>query len=161
MTVSTTAQLFSMLWGLLSGAVCAAAAAVIGAVRQELKPGPVLTMAADLLFWIFSASAVICINLKFGDGSVRLYQLLAAACGFALYLLCLGGLTRRLARLAMKGLRLILRPAFFLLRGIRLYFNDIICKIKNVFNKIKRGFARFASAGKMRKKIQKNYKKML
>ena len=161
MTVSAVQQLMVLLYGLATGAVCAVMSCVFNAAREELKLGTALSMVCDLLFWIFVGVTVVWMNLRFGDGSVRIYQILAALCGFLLYTLLPGKLTEKAARLVFRGIKLLLSPVAFLYRGIALYIRKNAQKIGTVGDRIKKNFSRIASIGKVRKKIRKNYKKML
>ena len=161
MTVSNTGQLIALLCGMIAGAGCGAAAGVINALRSELRLGKFLGGAADLLLWIFAGVSMVWINLRFGDGSVRVYQIIAAVCGMVLYMLCFGRLTERAAGLVLRGIKLLFSPLAFLMRGIKLYLGAIAQKIRDKRDFIKRTFDRKASAGKVRKKLRKKYKKML
>ena len=161
MTVSNTDQLMTLLYGVLAGAVCGALACVLNAFRNELKLGKFLSTAADLLFWLLSGVIVVAVNFSFGDGSVRVYQIFAAVGGLLLYALCLGRLTEKAASLILRGIKLVLYPAVFLLRGIRLYIGAIAQRLAGLRGIVQRARARIDSVGKVRKKIRKKYKKML
>lgn len=161
MTVSNTGQLMALLYGVLAGAGCGAVAGIINALRSELRLGSFLKGAADLLFWVFAGVIVVWVNLRFGDGSVRIYQILAAVCGLLLYTLCLGRLTERTAALALRGIKLLFSPLAFLLRGVRFYLEKGVGKLKKLRDYIKKTMGRMSSIGKVRKKIRKKYKKML
>lgn len=161
MTVSAAQQLMILLYGVITGAICAAMACVLNAAREELRLGTTLSMVCDLLFWIFAGVTVVWMNLRFGDGSIRIYQILAAICGFLLYTLLPGKLTEKAARLILRGIKILLSPAVFLWRGVTLYVKKIREKAGAFTDRIKKSLERAASAGKVRKKIRKNYKKML
>ena len=161
MTVSAAQQLMTLLLGVATGAVCAVLSCVLNAAREELRLGDGLSMVCDLLFWVLAGVIVVWSNLRFGDGSVRIYQILAAVCGFTLYALLPGKLTEKAARLVFKGIKLLLSPVVFLYRGAVLYVSKIAQNIKATGEYIKKRLGRAASAGKIRKKIRKNYKKML
>ena len=161
MTVSNTGQLMGLLCGLMAGACCGLMAGIVNAMRKELRLGTFLTGAADLMFWMLAGIVTVWINLRFGDGSVRIYQLIAAACGLLLYMLCLGRLTERAAGLALRGIKLVLSPAAFLLRGIKLYISAAAGRLGELRDLVRKTLDRIESAGKVRKKIRKKYKKML
>ena len=161
MTLSAAQQLMVLLYGLATGAVCAVMSCVFNAAREELRLGTVLSMVCDLLFWILVGVTVVWMNLRFGDGSVRIYQILAALCGFLLYTLLPGKLTEKAARLIFRGIKLLLSPVAFLYRGVVLYIGKIKQNIGRIGEHVKKNFSRITSIGKVRKKIRKNYKKML
>lgn len=161
MTVSSSLQLFSLLWAAAAGALCGAMAAVMSAVGRRFRPGRGLVMAGDLLFWLLCGGVIIWLSLRMGDGGIRVCQLITAACFMALYLLCLGGLTRRLTDAVLGVLGVILSPLFFLGRGVKLYIADVKQKIGQIYTKIRRFAKHSTSVGKVRKKIRKNYKKMI
>ena len=97
----------------------------------------------------------------FNDGGIRGYQLLGAACGFALHYLCLGQISLPLARAVVRAAAIALFPAAFLLRGLGLYVKHIYGKARTMLLKICQSGKRVSTSRKRRKKIQKNYKKLL
>ena len=161
MTVSTGVQLMSLLLGLLTGGACGALASVMNAVRERLRFGRGLSMLWDLLFWLLSGLTAVWADLRFGEESVRGLQLVTAVCGLVLYVLILGRPTEWAAGLVLKGLGIALSPVLFLGRGLGLYLGAWAGKAHALGGLIRRRLRRRASAGKIRKKIQKNYKKML
>ncbi len=161
MTVSAAVQLMALLRGLLTGGACGALAAVMNAVRERLRMGRGLSMVWDLLFWLLCGLTVVLVDLRMGGEPFRGPQLIAAVCGLVLYLLTLGRLTERLTGLVMTGIRFALSPVFFLGRGLRLYLGAWAEKARSLFLLGRRRLRRRSSADRVRKKIRKNYKKML
>ncbi len=161
MTVSSLYQLQVLMYGALAGVVCAGTASLVKGLGQELRLPSAVRAVLDLLLWVFAGGVVVWFSLSFGDGSVSGYQILAAVCGFLLYWLCLGRITEKGARLLGRLLRLIFAPAAFLLRGVKLYIEKIYKNLSSVLCHVHSLVKRSTSAAKTRKKIQKNYKKML
>lgn len=161
MTVSSLEQLSALLYGVLAGVICGATASAVNGFREELKFPTAVSMALDLLFWVFAGALMVWFSLRFGDGGIRGYQILAAVCGFCLHGLCLSRLTEKGARMLARLCRLLLSPAAFLMRGARLYIEKIYKKITFALKRVKNGIGRSTQADRVRKKIQKNYKKML
>ncbi len=161
MTVSSLNQLQLFLIGALTGAVCGAAGCFLSAVRSRYGAGGAIAALTDLAFWLFAAAALIWTGLRFNSGEIRAYQIFAAVCGCVLYGLCFGKITAKLSELVLKAVGIVLSPAAFLMRGFCLYVKSIAAKINKMRIKIGKNLSRRKTASTMRKKIRKNYKKML
>ena len=85
MLFSTAGQGWVFLWMLAAGALIGAWYALLAALRRLLCAGFWLSLAADLAFGA-GAAAIFCAALVAADyGRVRLYGVLAALAGFALF----------------------------------------------------------------------------
>lgn len=88
MTVMDQARAFLAM--ALCGALLGAVYDALGALRR----GRLLTAAADLLFGVLAAAAVIAAALALRCGAYRLYTLLGVGAGFALYQCSIGTTVR-------------------------------------------------------------------
>ena len=88
MTVMDQARAFLAM--ALCGALLGAVYDALGALRR----GRLLTAAADLLFGVLAAAAVIAAALALRCGAYRLYTLLGVVTGFALYQCSIGTTVR-------------------------------------------------------------------
>lgn len=161
MTVSSMHQLTVLGLSVLLGGACGVVYAFLAVLRERLGGAGAASAAADLLFWMITAAAVIWLGLRFNDGGIRAYQLFAAACGFFLHGLCLGGVTAKAAELFFGALDLIAAPVKFLIRRMKRYLKNISDKLNNLKNKIRNNLKRSALIQKTRKKMRKKYKKLL
>ncbi len=84
MTVAEQARAF------LAMALCGALLGAVYDVLGVLRCGKLLTAAADLLFGVLTAGAVIAAALALRCDAYRLYTLLGVSTGFALYQYSLG-----------------------------------------------------------------------
>ena len=109
MTVSSAGQLRFFFLSVLAGLISGAFYNLLRAVREKNGRGPAGPV-SDLFFWIFVGAALIKLSLDFNDGGIRGYQLLGAACGFALHYLCLGQITLPLARAVVRAAAIALFP---------------------------------------------------
>ena len=87
MLFGTIGQHRIFLWMLAAGALMGAWYALTAALRHLLDAGPVLSLLIDALFGL-GAAAIFCLALYTANyASLRLYAVLAAALGFALFML--------------------------------------------------------------------------
>ncbi len=108
MLFSTIGQGWVFLWMAAAGAVIAAWYALLAGLRRLLAAGLWLSLAADIAFGI-GAAAVFCAALTAANyGRVRLYAVLGAALGFALFAAGVYPPCRRAARAVRRRMRLFL-----------------------------------------------------
>lgn len=88
MTVMDQARAF------LAMALCGALLGTVYDALGALRRGRLLTTAADLLFGVLAAAAVIAAALALRCGAYRLYTLLGVGTGFALYQCSIGTTVR-------------------------------------------------------------------
>ena len=88
MTVMDQARAF------LAMAFCGALLGAVYDALGALRRGRLLTAAADLLFGVLAAAAVIAAALALRCGAYRLYTLLGVGTGFALYQCSIGTTVR-------------------------------------------------------------------
>lgn len=160
MNVSSSHQLAVMLMAMAAGIVCGAIYTFLSAIRSALRGGGGLAMITDLLFWTAFGAGMLWICTSFNDGEVRLYQILAALCGLTLHWLCFAGISRAVSYVLVKAIGIILSPAVFFARGLRLYFKAIMDKISKIGVKAKMHRKKTTNTRRIRKNISKNYKKM-
>ena len=85
MLFSTIGQGWVFLWMVAAGALIGAWYALLAALRRLLSAGFWLSLAADVAFGV-GAAAIFCAALVVADyGRVRLYAILGALAGFALF----------------------------------------------------------------------------
>lgn len=96
MTVTEQAQLF---WAMMiCGAALGAVYDGLGGLRLLLGGGAVSAAAADILFGLLCAGAMIAAGLQLQQDPFRLYAFAGAAAGFAVYMTTLGTIVRYLRR---------------------------------------------------------------
>ena len=87
MLFTTIGQQRVFLWMLAAGTLMGAWYAATALIRRLLSAGPLLSLAADLAFGL-GAAAIFCLALVTANrGALRLYTVLSAALGFALFAL--------------------------------------------------------------------------
>ena len=85
MLFATIGQGWVFVWMTAAGALIAAWYAALAALRRLVRAGTALSLAADIAFGA-GAAAIFCAALTAANyGRLRLYALLAAALGFALF----------------------------------------------------------------------------
>lgn len=105
MLFATAGQGWVFLWMMAAGALIGAWYALLAALRRLLRAGLWLSLAADTAFGA-GAAAIFCAALVAADyGRVRLYAVLAAALGFALFAGAAWAPLRRAARAAAGAAR--------------------------------------------------------
>lgn len=117
MLFATVGQIYVFLWMVGAGAAIGALWALMGALRRLFAAGLWLSLFLDALAGLGTALILIAAMLLGNYGAVRLYELLGAAVGAALFTLgvapplraCLCAVGRRFRRLArrMANFRLI------------------------------------------------------
>ena len=115
MLYATAGQGWVFAWMAAAGALIAAWYGLLAGLRRLLAAGFWLSLAADAAFGV-GAAAIFCAALVAADyGRVRLYAILAAALGFALF----AGAAFAPARGAARRLARRLRHIFVTIRGFR------------------------------------------
>ena len=115
MLFSTIGQGWVFLWMMAAGALIGAWYALLAFLRRLLAAGFWLSLAADLAFGA-GAAVIFCAALVAADyGRARLYGVLAALAGFALFALAAFGPARRAAH----GLGAAFRHIFVKIRAYR------------------------------------------
>lgn len=100
----------------LIGAALGVGYDILSFFRVLLKKSPMLVHAEDLLYLPFCAFLIFCCVVEYGKGELRLYHLLSAGFGAAVYLLTLGQVTKYAAKASRKLLcflfRLVKKPLY-------------------------------------------------
>lgn len=159
MMVSSLQQLDFFLFSILAGQGMGFLYNLLAAIQR--KAGGRLSLLSDYIFWSSMAATVIALGIKFNDGGIRGYQILGVMIGFILHFLVLGRISEKLASLIAEILAKLIFPLVFLMRGLGLYFESVLKKIGGFCSKISKNRQKVTARGKVRKKIQKKYKKML
>ena len=108
MLFTTLGQHRVFLWMLAAGALAGAWYGAMALLRRLLAAGPLLSLAADVAFGL-GAAAIYCLALVSANHGVpRLYTLLAAALGFALFALAAFPAGRRLLFVAKRAINQII-----------------------------------------------------
>lgn len=85
MLFSTIGQIYVFLWMVGAGLAAGALYALFAAIRRLLCAGFWLTLLLDALFGLGAGLILIAASLAASYGRLRLYELLGAAAGFALF----------------------------------------------------------------------------
>lgn len=116
MLFSTIGQIYVFLWMVGAGLAAGALYALFAAIRRLLCAGFWLTLLMDALFGLGAGLILIASSLVASYGQLRLYELLGAVAGFALFQ---AGITPPVRSLAAGMLR-ILRRVFDRIANFRL-----------------------------------------
>lgn len=116
------------------------------------KKSPLLVHIEDLLYLPFCAFLIFCCVVEYGKGELRLYHLLSAVFGAAVYLLTLGQVTKYVAK-AVRSLfqflfRLLKKPFYGCYRLIHQIFHKMFGALCQKFREILKKLYFYLKKGK-------------
>jgi len=96
MLFATVGQGALFIWMIAAGIAVGIWYGISALLRRVLQAGFWLTLACDLLFGVGSAVILLCFMIAGNYGQFRLFSILGAILGFALFMLALAGPAQRL-----------------------------------------------------------------
>jgi len=133
MGISHAAQLRAFGEALLLGATLALLYELLRALRLRSRRARALTGALDALYCLLLAAAALLFALRVGDGELRLYMLLAAVGGAALFAAVCAPPLRPLWDFWAETLVLLCRALRLPLRKLKIFYGKLTKVCKRVF----------------------------
>ena len=131
----------------LSGICCGIVYDFIRIIRRIFKPGTVLVLMLDILFWILCAIFTFCMLFFVNYGRVRWYEWFAIAIGAGAYFLSASPMVTEggtmFFKLLLKLLKFVTAPLFSLIKVIFALFGRFKGKISEKIVKNRLTTARF------------------
>lgn len=127
-------------------------------LRKSFKTSDFVTSIEDIIFWILSAFIVLYSVFKFNNGRLRAFIFVGIAFGVLIYILAFSKIFIKInlyiinfvkkifhylvivpALFIFKILKIIFKPTSFIIINIRKSLSNFKSKLKNLFNKKKKG----------------------
>lgn len=143
--ISITDQCMYFFWSVLLGIVFGVLYELFRLIRITFCPNKIITAIIDIIYFMICAVLFFLYTLEYGQGMMRLFELIGAAIGLILYLITAGQAVSRILRIVITTIKRVL---FFLFKWILKPFIFIGKKFYKLF-------------GKIYAKIQKNIKNMI
>jgi len=113
----------------------------------------------DFLFWIFATAAMFYFMLNRNFGEIRLFSIIGAACGIALYFATISRLVLKISVTVINFIkRVIVAAVRIITLPLRFIFNFIAPPAKKFLRKRRKNLRKLAGYGKMQvKKTMRNW----
>ncbi|MCL2225699.1 MAG: spore cortex biosynthesis protein YabQ [Defluviitaleaceae bacterium] len=113
----------------------------------------------DLFFWLVVTGGMFYFMLHYNFGEIRLFAILGAACGLALYFAILSRLVITVCVSVINYLKKVVAAAFrIIFAPLRLLINAVSPPAKKLHGKVRSGLCRLLRYGKIRlKKTSRNW----
>lgn len=142
-------QLYSFLVYLISGVIIGIFFDIFRILRKSFHTPDIITYMEDILFWLFTGVFLLIVLFKFGNGQLRIYNIIGILIGAFIYMMSISKLFIKInviiiafiKNIIYKLIKIILYPMKLILKMIRKIFKPFtffVINIKKVISNCKK-----------------------
>jgi len=132
-------------------------------LRKSFHTPDIITYIEDILFWLFTGAFLLLVLFKFGDGELRIYNIVGLLVGVIIYILSISKFFIKInvtiitfiKSIIYKIIKIILYPIKFILKIIRKMFTPFTFFVINIKKTIANFNKKLIKKAKMKNKSEK------